>query len=100
MLPASDESSPEIWLINVVLPAPFAPNAVRNPLRRRTGSATAEPPQLLCKAKQATAGEQHDQHKERPEDHLPVLGQARQPFLGQQERGGADDRAVQRAEPA
>ena len=41
-----------------------------------------------------------DQHQQRPEDHLPVLGEAGQPFLGQQIGGGADDRAVERAQPA
>ena len=56
--------------------------------------------ELRAKPDQAAAREQHDQHQQRPEDELPVFGQARQPFLDQDEGERADDRAVQPADAA
>src|SRR4051812_6138412 len=122
MRPASGASKPEIWLISVVLPAPFGPitacsspgstssvtpSVTRRPPKffdrlsmRSTGSATSHPPQLLRHADQSAAREYRHEHEQRPEDHLPVLGEAGEPFLGQQESGRADDRAVERAEAA
>ena len=94
--PASGASNPEIWLISVVLPAPFGPitacsspgitssvmlSVTRRPPKflvspsmRSTGSATADPPQPRRDAEQPAAREHRDQHEQRPEDHLPVLG--------------------------
>ena len=123
MRPASGASSPEIWLISVVLPAPFGPiTACSSPGRTSsvTSSVTRRPPKFLrevldaqdrlshgtssAAARQTPSRpprrEHRDQHQQRPEDHLPVLGEARQPFLDQQEGGGADDRAVERADAA
>src|ERR1700742_4035278 len=122
MRPASGASNPEIWLIKVVLPAPFGPmtacsspgitskvtsSVTRRPPKflerfsvRSTGSATEHPLQPLRDADQPARREYGDQDQQRPEDHLPVLGPARQPLLGEQKRGRADDRAVERADAA
>src|SRR5215213_5195178 len=122
IVPASGANNPEIWLISVVLPAPFGPitacsspgitssvtaSVTRRPPKffvrvwmRSTGSATEYPPQPLRHADQSAAREHRDEHEQRPEDHLPVLGDAGKPFLGEQERGGADDRAVERSNAA
>ena len=43
------------------------------------------PPQLGREAEQTAAREQHDEHQHRAEDQLPVLGEAGQPLLEQQE---------------
>src|SRR5262245_60438282 len=117
IVPASDASRPDIWLISVVLPAPFgpmtacsspcmtssvtssvttsAPNFFRSPSRRSIGSTTAEPPRHLGpQPDQPAAGEQDDDHQHRPEDHLPVLGEAGEPLLRQQIGRGAEDGAV------
>src|SRR3982074_2549250 len=93
ILPASGLSSPEIWLISVVLPAPFGPitacsspgitssvtpSVTRRPPKflvspsmRSTGSATADPPQPRRDPEQPAAREHRDQHEQRAEDHLP-----------------------------
>src|SRR4051812_41655404 len=119
MRPASGAIRPEIWLIKVVLPAPFGPitacsspgitssvtsSVTRKPPKflarfsmRSTGSATNHPPQPLRHADQPAAREYRDQHQQRSKDHLPVLGQAGEPLLSEQERGRADDRAIERA---
>src|SRR3954470_5550649 len=113
MRPASGTIRPEIWLIKVVLPAPFGPitacsspgitssvtsSVTRSPPKfllkfsmRSTGSATNHPPQPLGDADQPAAREHGDQHQQWPENHLPVLGEAREPFLSEQECGRADD---------
>src|SRR5579862_4811490 len=68
---------------------------------RKTGSTTAKPPHdCMAEADQAAAPEQRHQHQQRSENHLPMLGEAREPLLEQQIRGGADDGAVERAEAA
>src|SRR4051812_31161161 len=78
-----------------------APNFFRSPSRRSKASVTAEPPpQLSRDADETPAREQDDEHEHRPEDHLPILGEAGQPLLGQKIDCGADDRAVERAQPA
>src|SRR6516165_4804971 len=123
MVPASGAISPEIWLISVVLPAPFgpmtawssrgmtanvrssvttsAPNDLRSRSRCSTASGTSEPPrQVAREADEAAAREQDDEHEHRPEDHLPVLGDTGEPFLGEEIGGGPDDGAVERAQPA
>src|SRR5690348_3496816 len=105
--------------MSVVLPAPFGPitacsspgrtssvtsSVTRSPPKffvslsiRSTGSATEHPPQSLRDADEPATGKHRDKNEQRTEDHLPVLGEAGQPLLGEQERGGADDRPVQRA---
>src|SRR5690348_15512873 len=112
MRPASGASRPEIWLISVVLPAPFGPitacsspgrtssvtsSVTRRPPKflarfsmRRTASATEHPPQPGEQPDQPAAREHRDQHQDRAEDHLPVLGIGGEPFLRQDEGGGAD----------
>src|SRR3954451_19052423 len=117
MLPPSGASKPEIWLISVVLPAPFGPitacnspgrtssvtlSVTRSPPKflvrpsiSSTGSATAHPPQLRHKSDQSAGREHRDQDQQRPEYDLPVLGDAGQPFLGEQKRGRAEDRTVE-----
>src|SRR5437868_7534670 len=96
IVPASGASNPEIWLISVVLPAPFGPitacsspgatsnvtsSVTRSPPKflarlsmRSTASATEYPPQPLSHADEPAPGEHRDQHQQRAEDHLPVLG--------------------------
>src|SRR4029079_15759121 len=93
MRPASGASSPEIWLISVVLPAPFGPitacsspgitssvtsSVTRRPPKfferfsmRSTASATDHPPQPRGETEQSARREYRDQHEQRPEDHLP-----------------------------
>src|SRR5436305_4217269 len=92
MRPASGTIRPEIWLINVVLPAPFGPitacsspgitlsvtsSVTRKPPKfferfamRNTGSATNHSPQPLGGADQSAARAHRDQHQQRPENHL------------------------------
>src|SRR3954465_2561266 len=111
MRPASGAIRPEIWLIKVVLPAPFGPitacsspaitssvtsSVTRRPPKfldrfsmRSIGSATDHSPQLPSDADHPATREHRDEHQQRPEDHLPVLGDAGEPFLGEQERGRA-----------
>src|SRR5437868_7590188 len=89
IVPASGASKPEIWLISVVLPAPFGPitacsspgitssvtpSVTRKPPKflrrfsmRSTASATEHSPQLLRDTDQPAAGEQRDEHQQRPE---------------------------------
>src|ERR1700738_3101539 len=122
ILPPSGPSSPEIWLISVVLPAPFGPitacsspgrtssvtsSVTRSPPKflvspsmRSTGSATDHSPQRGHEPDQPAGREHRNQHQQRPEDHLPVFGDAREPFLGQEKCGRAEDRAVERAHTA
>src|SRR5436190_8329513 len=98
MRPASGCSIPESWLISVVLPAPFgpitacvspsrtsrstpsvacsAPNALRNPLTSRSGSAIAFLPGK--QAREPALEEEHDKHEDGPEDDLPVRSQRRE----------------------
>src|SRR6476619_2450756 len=93
MRPVSGASSPEIWLISVVLPAPFGPitpcsspgrtsnvtsSVTRRPPKflvkfsmRSTGSATEHPLQSPHHADQPAARKHRDEHEQRPEDHLP-----------------------------
>src|SRR5215475_3591879 len=111
--PASGVSNPEIWLISVVLPAPFGPitacsspgrtssvtsSVTRRPPKllarfsmRRTASATAYSPQSRGEPDQPAAREHGDQDQKRSEDDLPVLGDAGKPFLAEDEGRSADD---------
>src|SRR5712691_2558826 len=121
--PESGAISPDTWLISVVLPAPLgpmtacsspgmrskvtssvttsAPNVLRSLVRLSTGSVTAEPPcKRASEADEAAAREQDHEHENGAEDHLPVLGEAGEPFFREQISGGADDRAVERAQAA
>ena len=117
MRPSSGGMMPDIWLISVVLPAPFGPmmacispgmtssvtssvttrlpKFLRRPSRRSSGirssSSANRRHSRRAEPDQSAAREQNDQDQNRPEDHLPVLGDARQPFLGQQIGGAAED---------
>src|SRR5258705_14021528 len=77
-----------------------APNFFRSLSRRSMASATAEPPHLGCEADETAAREQDHEYQHRPEDHLPVLGEAGQPFFGEQVGGGTDDSAIERTQSA
>src|SRR5438552_8007632 len=93
--PVSGVSSPMSWVISVVLPAPFGPMmACSSPAGTSSvmpSEATTPPKRLLnpsiCKsasatahthqhAVDATAREQHHQQEQRPDDDLPILGDA------------------------
>src|SRR5262249_18468478 len=114
MRPASGAVRPEISSISVVFPAPFgpmtacsswvatsrvtssvtarAPKFLRRFSRRSAGSAMTQPrAQIAPQADQAAAREQDEQHQERPEQHLPMLGHARQPLLDEDEGERAED---------
>src|SRR5215212_8561795 len=105
--------------MSVVLPAPFGPmTAWSSPgaTARLTSSVTTSAPKLLRRwfsssigsamavspeeAHDPAAGEEDYQNQEWAEDHLPVLGEGRQLLLEEQERGGAEDGAMERREPA
>src|SRR5436190_16049328 len=78
-----------------------APKFFRNPSSRSIASVTSESPrQVGCKPDEAAAREQNDEHEQRTEDHLPVLGEARQPLLEHEIGDGSDDRAVERTQSA
>src|ERR1700710_2794337 len=123
MVPALGMSCPVNWLISVVLPAPFGPMmagsspratsserlsvATMPPNRRtrfstRSSGATEELsiPQPPQPAVDAATSEQHDQHQQRPDDDLPVFGEARQHFFQCKEGDGANQRPEQRADAA
>src|SRR3954463_9652533 len=111
MRPASGTIRPEIWLIKVVLPAPFGPitacsslgitstvtsSVTRRPPKlferfamRSTGSATAHPPRRLGAADHPAAGNHRAHHQQCSYFHLPVPGQPRDPFLGKHKLGRA-----------
>src|SRR5690349_10441474 len=97
--PASGSRLPASWLMKVVLPAPFGPitawvspsrtsksmpsearNAPKLFVRPRTSSIG-----LVENAREATAEEDHREHEQRAEDHLPVLGPALQHFLDEEQ---------------
>src|SRR5690349_9872834 len=116
MLPPSGASVPAIWLISVVLPAPFGPmmawsspgitssvtpSVTSNPPKRllrfssrRMGSVTAPSRNPRGQTNQPAARKHHNKDQQRTEDHLPVLGEPGEPFLRKNERRSADDRAV------
>src|SRR5262245_45824557 len=123
MRPASGWTRPEISLISVVLPAPLGPiTACSSPSRtsRVTSSVTTRPPKLLRSASMRSAGsatapapehrgneaqqpparEENNEDEQRPEDRLPMLGQAGEPLLQKDIGAGPDDGATQRSKAA
>src|ERR671929_1191999 len=119
MLPASELNSPASCPIKVVLPAPFGPitacsslaptssviaSAAMIPPKRFDRPSTASSASLTgCprdESVEAAAREQHDQQQQRPEDDLPVLGDARERLLEHQQRDGPEQRPEQRAHAA
>src|ERR1700733_1596270 len=105
MRPPSGDRTPDIWLISVVLPAPFGPmmawispgltssvtssvtarlpKFLRSPSSRSTASEGARssmedpPPQPGAEPDQSAAGEQNQQRHSRTGDPVPVLGEGR-----------------------
>src|SRR5687767_15555578 len=91
-VPASGRRLPASWLMKVVLPAPFGPmTACVSPSRtsksmpshaRRAPKVFVSPRTssigFVEQACQAPLEKDHRQDEKRPEDHLPVLGPARQ----------------------
>src|SRR5215472_6161047 len=110
MRPESGASCPLSWAINVVFPAPFGPiTACSSPstiLRMRSSVATMPPKRLarfstrsksaMAHPRQQTvdaaAREQDNQQQQRSEDDLPILGNARQRLLENQQRHRAEQR--------
>src|ERR1700683_101797 len=77
------------------------PKLFCSPRRDSTGSGMTEPlPKARAEADQPAAREQDHQHEQRPENHLPIFGYSRQPCLGEEIDGSADDGAVERADAA
>src|SRR5262245_50591449 len=68
--------------------------------RRSTGSVMASSRKRQGCADQAATREQDDENEQRPENHLPLFGQSRKPFLGQKESRRAENCAVKRADAA
>src|SRR2546421_1926067 len=107
MLPASGRRLPASWPMKVVWPAPFGPmTACVSPSRtsRSMPSLARSAPKLFLNprtssigfiedTRQAPAEEDHREDKERPEDHLPVLGPAREQVLHQEQGKGAEHRS-------
>src|SRR5258707_15061971 len=106
MRPLSGRRLPASWPMKVVLPAPFGPMmACVSPSRtsRSMPSLARSAPKLLVSpltssiglvehARQAATEEDHREDQQRPEDHLPMLGPAREQILHQQQREGAEHR--------
>src|SRR5690606_17283541 len=78
-----------------------APKLLRSAVSASAGSATTPSPhEFAGDAEQAAAHEHHGENQERPEDHLPMLGEGRQPLLEEKECGRPDDRPVKRSHAA
>src|SRR5436190_13156034 len=107
MRPASGRRLPASWPMKVVLPAPFGPMmACVSPSRtsRSMPSLARSAPKLLVSARtssigsienarQAAAEEDHRKDEQRSQDHLPVLGPAREQVLHQEQSKGAEHRS-------
>src|SRR5712675_2706690 len=107
MRPASGRRWPASCAMSVVLPAPFGPMiACVSPSAtvRLTPSVARRAPKLLYRsvtssigfledASQAAPEEDHRQDQQRPEDDLPVLGEALQGLLEHEQCEGAEQRA-------
>src|SRR3954469_20622461 len=107
MRPESGRRLPASWLMNVVLPAPFGPMiACVSPSRtsKSMPSVARSAPKffvswrtssirLVEHSRQAATEEDHREHEQRAEDHLPVLRPAREQVLQQEQREGAEHRA-------
>src|SRR5262245_1595418 len=123
MVPAAGAISPEIWLISVVLPAPFGPITACNspgPISSVTPSVTTSPPKFLRrslisstgsptaqpsthgvgKTQQSATRKQNDKHQQRTEDEFPLLGDAAQYFFDKKITRSTNDRAMQAANPS
>src|SRR5918999_5379659 len=105
-LPASGSRLPASWLMKVVLPAPFGPiTACVSPSRtsKSMPSHARSAPKVLVKPRTSSIGlvedageaapeENHREHEERPQNHLPVLGPALQDLLDDEQHEGAEHR--------
>src|SRR5262245_46344516 len=99
-VPASGRRLPASWLMKVVLPAPFGPiTAWVSPSRtsKSMPSQARSAPKLFDSPLTSSIGfvedagetapkEDHREHEQRAEDHLPVLGPARKQVFEQQQR--------------
>src|SRR4051794_35960442 len=108
--PELGASAPVSMFTNVVLPAPFGPiSAWRAPAssRKPMRSATVRAPkfldrsfvsstgnQLVEKAEHAAAGEEHDQHQQHADAHVPVFRRLLRQVVT---RDDVDDRSQERA---
>src|SRR5438477_10800298 len=106
MRPPSGLKLPASWPMKVVLPAPFGRMmACISPSRtaRSMPSVARSAPKLLVNwrtssiglvedPRQAAAEEDHREDEQRAEDHLPVLGPAREQVFHQQQCKGAQHR--------
>src|SRR5258706_8563397 len=109
--PESGRRLPASWLMKVVLPAPLGPMTAwvsPSSTSRSTPSVARSATKLLYRPStsrrlfsipareysgEAALEEDHRQHEQRTEDHLPVLGPALQQLLDEQQREGAEHRA-------
>src|SRR5262245_33473656 len=118
MRPESGVSCPLSCAISVVLPAPFGPITARSspsgmPMVR--SSVATMPPKRLDRfstrsrsamahlaeqAVDAAAGKQHNQQQQRPEQDLPIFGDAGERFFQYEQRDRAEQWAKGGAHPA
>src|SRR2546425_9252274 len=106
MRPPSGRRLPASWPMKVVLPAQYGPMmACVSPSRtsRSMPSVARKAPKLFVSPltssiglvenpRRAAAEKDHRQNNQRAEDHLPVLGPAREQVFHQQQREGAQHR--------
>src|SRR4051812_39467026 len=106
MRPPSGRMLPASWPMKVVLPAPLGPMmAWVSPSRtsRSMPSVARSAPKLFTSCLTSSIGlvedageppaeEEHRQHEQRSQDHLPVLRPAREQVLEEQQREGAQHR--------
>src|SRR4029079_3159260 len=110
MRPESGRSIPESWPLSVVLPAPCGPiTACVSPSRtsRSTPSVAVSAPKDLRSSRtsrrgsaivflprqqagKSARGEEDDEHQDRPEDDLPVLGKGGKNVFKDQQREGSE----------
>src|ERR671914_1209756 len=102
ILPESGRSMPASWPMKVVLPAPLGPiTACVSPSRtsKSMPSLARSAPKVLVKPRTSSIGlvedageaapeENHREHEERPQNHLPVLGPALQDLLDDEQHEG------------
>src|SRR6185503_670537 len=105
-VPASGRRLPASWLMKVVLPAPFGPiTACVSPsaTSKSMPSLAFSAPKFLTRfltssiglvedAGETAAEEDHREHEQGSEDHLPVLGPPGEQVLEQQQRERPDHR--------
>src|SRR5689334_14175451 len=107
MRPPSGRRFPASWPMKVVLPAPFGPMiACVSPSRtsKSMPSVARSAPKLFVSFRTSSIGfvedageaapeEEDRKDEQRAEDHLPVLGPAREQVLEEEQREGAEHRS-------